>query len=162
MSTTRYVYRVDQTNIRRILQTSKILYFFVLIERCETGDYPCRLFDTTFVLQTEEEKRQGLPVNLPVFDRTTCNIPKSQLQFIEYFVLDLFSAWDVFADVPEIMSHLQTNYQHWKDEAVAEEERRNVVLNYHSNSVCRVRIFHVKRCLSVICPVVSVAGMLRV
>ncbi|XP_062516433.1 high affinity cAMP-specific and IBMX-insensitive 3',5'-cyclic phosphodiesterase 8B-like [Corticium candelabrum] len=129
-----------------VTQDAKIAAKRILIKTADIAN-PCRPQDMCiewtkriseeYFKQTEEEKRQGLPVNLPVFDRTTCNIPKSQLQFIEYFVLDLFSAWDVFADVPEIMSHLQTNYQHWKDEAVAEEERRNVVLNYHSNSVCR-------------------------
>jgi high affinity cAMP-specific and IBMX-insensitive 3',5'-cyclic phosphodiesterase 8 len=87
--------------------------------------------------QTEEEKKQGLPVNLPVFDRATCNIPKSQVQFIEYFVLDLFSAWDLFAEISEAMNHLHANYQYWKDEAVAEDEKRKRILNHHGASICR-------------------------
>lgn len=45
-------------------------------------------------LQTDEEKRQGLPVVMPVFDRNTCSIPKSQISFIDYFIMDMFDAWD--------------------------------------------------------------------
>lgn len=47
-----------------------------------------------FFLQTDEEKRQGLPVVMPVFDRNTCSIPKSQISFIDYFITDMFDAWD--------------------------------------------------------------------
>ena len=43
---------------------------------------------------TDEEKRQGLPVVMPVFDRNTCSIPKSQISFIDYFITDMFDAWD--------------------------------------------------------------------
>lgn len=46
------------------------------------------------VVQTDEEKRQGLPVVMPVFDRNTCSIPKSQISFIDYFITDMFDAWD--------------------------------------------------------------------
>lgn len=45
-------------------------------------------------LQTDEEKRQGLPVVMPVFDRNTCSVPKSQISFIDYFITDMFDAWD--------------------------------------------------------------------
>lgn len=51
---------------------------------------PCEYY----VLQTDEEKRQGLPVVMPVFDRNTCSIPKSQISFIDYFITDMFDAWD--------------------------------------------------------------------
>lgn len=46
------------------------------------------------LVQTDEEKRQGLPVVMPVFDRNTCSIPKSQISFIDYFITDMFDAWD--------------------------------------------------------------------
>ncbi|EMP29280.1 High affinity cAMP-specific and IBMX-insensitive 3',5'-cyclic phosphodiesterase 8B, partial [Chelonia mydas] len=48
-----------------------------------------------YFAQTDEEKRQGLPVVMPVFDRKTCSIPKSQISFIDYFITDMFDAWDV-------------------------------------------------------------------
>ena len=31
------------------------------------------------ILQTEEEKRKGLPVVMPQFDRATCSIPKESI-----------------------------------------------------------------------------------
>ncbi|KAG8131007.1 hypothetical protein E2320_017568, partial [Naja naja] len=47
-----------------------------------------------YFVQTDEEKKQGLPVVMPVFDRNTCSIPKSQISFIDYFIMDMFDAWD--------------------------------------------------------------------
>ncbi|OPJ90497.1 high affinity cAMP-specific and IBMX-insensitive 3',5'-cyclic phosphodiesterase 8B isoform A [Patagioenas fasciata monilis] len=64
--------------------------------------------------QTEEEKRKGLPVVMPVFDRNTCSIPKSQISFIDYFITDMFDAWDAFAHLPVLMQHLANNYKYWK------------------------------------------------
>lgn len=46
------------------------------------------------VLQTDEEKQRDLPVVMPVFDRNTCSIPKSQISFIDYFITGMFDAWD--------------------------------------------------------------------
>jgi hypothetical protein len=45
-------------------------------------------------LQTEDEKRFGLPVVMPSFDRRTCNVPKTQIGFIDFFINDMFDAWD--------------------------------------------------------------------
>ncbi|XP_048359997.1 high affinity cAMP-specific and IBMX-insensitive 3',5'-cyclic phosphodiesterase 8B isoform X2 [Sphaerodactylus townsendi] len=67
-----------------------------------------------YFAQTDEEKRQGLPVVMPVFDRNTCSIPKSQISFIDYFIMDMFDAWDAFAHLPALMQHLTSNYKHWK------------------------------------------------
>ncbi|KAM6230481.1 high affinity cAMP-specific and IBMX-insensitive 3',5'-cyclic phosphodiesterase 8B [Porphyrio hochstetteri] len=67
-----------------------------------------------YFAQTDEEKRQGLPVVMPVFDRNTCSIPKSQISFIDYFITDMFDAWDAFAHLPDLMQHLASNYKHWK------------------------------------------------
>ncbi|XP_028920830.1 high affinity cAMP-specific and IBMX-insensitive 3',5'-cyclic phosphodiesterase 8B isoform X2 [Ornithorhynchus anatinus] len=67
-----------------------------------------------YFAQTDEEKRQGLPVVMPVFDRKTCSIPKSQISFIDYFITDMFDAWDAFAHLPALMKHLADNYKHWK------------------------------------------------
>ena len=47
-----------------------------------------------FTDQTAEEKAKGLPVVMPQFDRQTCSIPKSQIGFTDYFVSDMFDAWD--------------------------------------------------------------------
>ncbi|XP_068726198.1 high affinity cAMP-specific and IBMX-insensitive 3',5'-cyclic phosphodiesterase 8B-like isoform X1 [Montipora capricornis] len=67
--------------------------------------------------QTDEEKRRGLPVVMPVFDKQTCNVPRSQVWFIDYFVSDLYDAWDAFAFVPETIRHLTDNHEHWKKAA---------------------------------------------
>uniref|UniRef100_A0A674B5T1 Phosphodiesterase n=2 Tax=Salmo trutta TaxID=8032 RepID=A0A674B5T1_SALTR len=64
--------------------------------------------------QTDEEKREALPVVMPVFDRNTCSIPKSQISFIDYFITDMFDAWDAFANLPGLMEHLSENYKYWK------------------------------------------------
>ncbi|VEL32446.1 unnamed protein product [Protopolystoma xenopodis] len=42
---------------------------------------------------TDDEKRIGLPVVMPTFDRQTCNIAKSQLSFIDLFLKDMFTMW---------------------------------------------------------------------
>ncbi|KAK0145195.1 High affinity cAMP-specific and IBMX-insensitive 3',5'-cyclic phosphodiesterase 8B [Merluccius polli] len=68
-----------------------------------------------YFAQTDEEKRQGLPVVMPVFDRNTCSVPKSQISFIDYFITDMFDAWDAFASLPGLMEHLSENYKYWKD-----------------------------------------------
>ncbi len=31
---------------------------------------------------------------MPTFDRASCNVPKAQISFIEYFITDMFEAWD--------------------------------------------------------------------
>ncbi|NWR73767.1 PDE8B phosphodiesterase, partial [Centropus unirufus] len=67
-----------------------------------------------YFAQTDEEKRQGLPVVMPVFDRNTCSIPKSQISFIDYFITDMFDAWDAFAHLPVLMQHLANNHKYWK------------------------------------------------
>lgn len=45
-------------------------------------------------LQTDEEKANHLPVVMPMFDRQTCSIPKSQMGFVDFIINDMFEAWD--------------------------------------------------------------------
>ncbi|OXB80899.1 UNVERIFIED_CONTAM: hypothetical protein H355_016916 [Colinus virginianus] len=92
--------------------------------KCADVSNPCRPLELCiewagriseeYFAQTDEEKRQGLPVVMPVFDRSTCSIPKSQISFIDYFITDMFDAWDAFAQLPVLMQHLANNYKHWK------------------------------------------------
>lgn len=44
--------------------------------------------------QTDEEKKRGMPIVMPMFDRITCSIAKSQIGFIEYIIEDMMNAWD--------------------------------------------------------------------
>lgn len=34
-----------------------------------------------------------LPVVMPMFDRQTCSIPKSQIGFVDYIITDMIEAW---------------------------------------------------------------------
>ncbi|KAG7161259.1 High affinity cAMP-specific and IBMX-insensitive 3',5'-cyclic phosphodiesterase 8B-like [Homarus americanus] len=79
--------------------------------------------------QTEEEKKRSLPIVMPQFDRTTCSIPKSQIGFIDFFINDMFDAWDALADIPELIEHLRWNYQYWKEQ----EEAANAIITVSQN-----------------------------
>uniref|UniRef100_A0A8U8AUY7 Phosphodiesterase n=1 Tax=Geospiza parvula TaxID=87175 RepID=A0A8U8AUY7_GEOPR len=102
---------------------NRILIKRMLI-KCADISNPCRpreqciewagRISEEYFAQTDEERRQGLPVVMPVFDRNTCSIPKSQLSFIDYFIIDMFDAWDAFADLPNLMEHLNNNIKYWK------------------------------------------------
>lgn len=46
-----------------------------------------------YFLQTDEEKAKDLPVVMPMFDRATCSIPRSQIGFIDYIIIDMMEAW---------------------------------------------------------------------
>lgn len=83
--------------------------------------------------QTDEEKARGLPVVMPMFDRNTCSIPKSQIGFVDYIINDMFEAWNgifllyipyfiynlnlflAFIDMPELLTHMRQNYIRWKE-----------------------------------------------
>ncbi|XP_060013859.1 high affinity cAMP-specific and IBMX-insensitive 3',5'-cyclic phosphodiesterase 8A isoform X7 [Lagenorhynchus albirostris] len=95
-----------------------------MLIKCADVSNPCRPLEQCiewaariseeYFSQTDEEKRQDLPVVMPVFDRNTCSIPKSQISFIDYFITDMFAAWDAFVDLPELMQHLDNNFKYWK------------------------------------------------
>lgn len=44
--------------------------------------------------QTDEEKKLKMPVVMPMFDRQTCSIPKSQIGFVDFIINDMVEAWD--------------------------------------------------------------------
>jgi len=74
--------------------------------------------------QTEEEQKRNLPIVMPVFDRKTCNVPKSQLFFMDYFVMNLYTSWDNYAQVTEAMKYLRLNYEYWSQEAELLEKKK--------------------------------------
>ncbi|ELU01080.1 hypothetical protein CAPTEDRAFT_201790 [Capitella teleta] len=97
--------------------------------------------------QTEEEKKLGLPVVMPVFDRRTCNVPKTQIGFIDFFINDMFDAWDAFCDVPLLIQFIKDNYTYWKDQeqqlaAAAAANQIEVNLSRSSNTLCCVSVRH--------------------
>lgn len=89
-----------------------------------------------YFAQTDDEKAQGLPVVMPQFDRSTCSIPKSQIGFYDFFIHDMFEAWNEYADCQELMSNIATNYQFWKSQ-LQEEEARSVASQGSSSSSSR-------------------------
>ncbi|GBP64444.1 High affinity cAMP-specific and IBMX-insensitive 3',5'-cyclic phosphodiesterase 8 [Eumeta japonica] len=68
-----------------------------------------------YFLQTDQEKANDLPVVMPMFDRATCSIPRSQIGFIDYIIIDMMEAWAAFIDMPELVSHARANHQRWKE-----------------------------------------------
>lgn len=92
--------------------------------KCADVSNPCRPLEhciewaarisEEYFSQTDEEKQRDLPVVMPVFDRSTCSIPKSQISFIDYFITDMYDAWDAFVDLPNLMQHLDDNFKYWK------------------------------------------------
>ncbi|XP_067327529.1 high affinity cAMP-specific and IBMX-insensitive 3',5'-cyclic phosphodiesterase 8A isoform X2 [Anolis sagrei] len=115
----------DSDSIKNVLTSpeNRILIKRMLI-KCADVSNPCRPLEQCvewagriseeYFAQTDEEKRQGLPVVMPVFDRNSCSIPKSQISFIDYFITDMFDAWDAFADLPNLMQHMDNNFKYWK------------------------------------------------
>ncbi|XP_049270243.1 high affinity cAMP-specific and IBMX-insensitive 3',5'-cyclic phosphodiesterase 8B [Rhipicephalus sanguineus] len=68
-----------------------------------------------YCAQTDEEKRRGLPVVMPAFDRLTCKIASSQVGFVNYFVREMFRAWSDFGEIPELMDYIEKNYVYWSE-----------------------------------------------
>jgi high affinity cAMP-specific and IBMX-insensitive 3',5'-cyclic phosphodiesterase 8 len=98
--------------------------------------------------KTDDEKQKGLPVVMPTFDRLSCNIPKAQISFIEYFITEMFETWDGiylylfiiargnnkiliiildFIDIPEIISNLQANTLYWRECSEAQINQLNIL-----------------------------------
>lgn len=63
--------------------------------------------------QTEEEKRSNLPIVMPNFDRQTCDISKTQVSFIDFFLKGMFAAFDSVFPIPVLMKNLELNTAYW-------------------------------------------------
>lgn len=79
-----------------------------------------------YFTQTEEEKSRHLPIVFSDFDRETCNIPTTQIKFMDFFITGLFESWHNYCRIPELLDQLTSNYETWKNEienpAHSEEE----------------------------------------
>jgi len=84
-------------------------------------EWAARIAEEYFA-QTDDEKEKGLPVVMPQFDRATCSIPKSQIGFYDFFIHDMFEAWNAFADCHELSANIASNYQFWKQQLEDEEK----------------------------------------
>ncbi|KAI9138921.1 hypothetical protein BKA69DRAFT_1088657 [Paraphysoderma sedebokerense] len=71
-----------------------------------------------FFLQGDEEKKRGLPVSR-FMDRTNTVVSKCQIGFIDYIVLPLFEAWDMYMNEDgsfQAMSNIAKNREFWKEQ----------------------------------------------
>ncbi|KAM7285331.1 high affinity cAMP-specific and IBMX-insensitive 3',5'-cyclic phosphodiesterase 8B [Ixodes scapularis] len=111
----REVYRTVRLSvIDMVLATEMTKHFEHLSKFLNAFQKPIQE-DEAFESETDEEKRRGLPVVMPAFDRATCSIANSQTGFINYFVRDMFRAWSDFGEFPELMEYIEKNYIYWKD-----------------------------------------------
>lgn len=99
--------------------------------------FPFNRIAEEYFTQTDEEKRLGLPIVMPMFDRETCSIAKSQIGFIEFIIQDMLKAWEGeyngdeysliiqpltirfsystgFIKMPQLISCMEYNYMQWK------------------------------------------------
>ncbi|KAI9219577.1 hypothetical protein BC828DRAFT_349239 [Blastocladiella britannica] len=67
-----------------------------------------------FFRQGDIERRLGLDVS-PFMDRDKVNIPSCQLGFVDFVVMPLYTAFNLFAPVPAIMQSLANNRDVWSE-----------------------------------------------
>ena len=46
-----------------------------------------------FFSQTDEEIERNLPVTMPMYNRSTCSLPATQIGFYDFFVTELYNIW---------------------------------------------------------------------
>lgn len=58
-----------------------------------------------FFLQGDEERKRGIAVT-PFYDRTKQNIPKSQVGFLDFIVIPMYTAWSKFLGMDEVATSI--------------------------------------------------------
>jgi len=70
-----------------------------------------------FYRQGDEERKRSLPIS-PFMDRQKANLPQSQVGFLDFLVVPLFSVWVKFLEIDEaqcpLWKQLMENKSHWK------------------------------------------------
>ncbi|KAI8835578.1 phosphodiesterase 4D [Chytriomyces cf. hyalinus JEL632] len=71
-----------------------------------------------FFRQGDEELKRGVQVSM-FMNRTTTDVPKCQIGFIDFIVLPLFEVWSAFMqeDVQTQMQNIAVNKHFWKEQA---------------------------------------------
>ncbi|XP_011058348.1 PREDICTED: high affinity cAMP-specific and IBMX-insensitive 3',5'-cyclic phosphodiesterase 8A isoform X1 [Acromyrmex echinatior] len=115
----------DSLDMTVILQPDNVILIKRMMIKCADVSNPTRPLKCCvewakriaeeYFNQTDEEKKLKMPVVMPMFDRLTCSIPKSQIGFVDYIINDMIEAWDVFIDIPEIVGYMRYNYEKWKE-----------------------------------------------
>lgn len=72
-----------------------------------------------FYRQGDEEKKRKLAIS-PFMDRSKANLPQSQVGFLDFLVIPMFTIWVKFLDLEDdtcpLMKQLLSNKQHWKSQ----------------------------------------------
>ncbi|XP_077269546.1 phosphodiesterase 8 isoform X2 [Temnothorax americanus] len=115
----------DSLDMSVVLQPDNVILIKRMMIKCADVSNPtrplkccvewARRIAEEYFNQTDEEKKLKMPVVMPMFDRMTCSIPKSQIGFVDYIINDMIEAWDVFIDMPEIVGYMRHNYEKWKE-----------------------------------------------
>ncbi|KAG5313850.1 PDE8A phosphodiesterase, partial [Acromyrmex insinuator] len=115
----------DSLDMTVVLQPDNVILIKRMMIKCADVSNPTRPLKCCvewakriaeeYFNQTDEEKKLKMPVVMPMFDRLTCSIPKSQIGFVDYIINDMIEAWDVFIDIPEIVGYMRYNYEKWKE-----------------------------------------------
>ncbi|XP_076642149.1 phosphodiesterase 8 isoform X2 [Halictus rubicundus] len=116
---------VDSVDMTVVLQPENVALVKRMMIKCADVSNPARPMKSCiewtrriaeeYFTQTDEEKSLKLPVLMPMFDRQTCSIPKSQIGFIDFIINDMIEAWDAFIDMPEMVGYMRQNYDKWKE-----------------------------------------------
>ncbi|XP_072746972.1 high affinity cAMP-specific and IBMX-insensitive 3',5'-cyclic phosphodiesterase 8 isoform X2 [Anoplolepis gracilipes] len=115
----------DSLDMSVVLQPDNVILVKRMMIKCADVSNPtrplkccvewARRIAEEYFNQTDEEKKLKMPVVMPMFDRMTCSIPKSQIGFVDYIINDMIEAWDVFIDMPEMVGYMRHNYKKWKE-----------------------------------------------
>ncbi|KAK9299102.1 hypothetical protein QLX08_007727 [Tetragonisca angustula] len=115
----------DAVDMSVVLQPENVVLVKRMMIKCADVSNPtrplrfciewARRIAEEYFSQTDEEKKLRLPVLMPMFDRSTCSIPKSQIGFVDFIINDMIEAWDAFIDMPEIVGYMRHNYDRWKE-----------------------------------------------
>jgi hypothetical protein len=72
-----------------------------------------------FFRQGDEERKRHIPIS-PFMDRQKANLPQSQVGFMSFLVVPMFTAWVKFLDLDEavcpLMEQLRRNQMHWQQQ----------------------------------------------
>ncbi len=80
-----------------------------------------------FFQQGDDERKKGLTIS-PFMDRHKPNVPQSQVGFLDFLVIPMFTVWTSFVqtEVTETdfpcMKQLTENHTHWKNELEAQKK----------------------------------------
>ncbi|XP_076675891.1 phosphodiesterase 8 isoform X2 [Andrena cerasifolii] len=115
----------DSLDMSVVLQPENVVLVKRMVIKCADVSNPTRPLKSCvewarriaeeYFNQTDEEKRLKLPVLMPMFDRMSCSIPKSQIGFVDFIINDMIEAWDAFVDMPEMVGYMRQNYDKWKE-----------------------------------------------